>query len=228
MTSTGVEVKKKHGGRRRGAGRKPSGPKTAGAHRKRVALSPRHPVLATLRTVPDLPRLRQGCFYQAIRRVLARYLDGVEFRVVHISIQHNHLHLIVEAADEKALTRGMQSFAINAARAINEAWGRGGKVFAYRYHANHIKTRSYARNALSYVLNNWRHHREDYYLGIANEAKLDEYSSAISFVGWTKKYRVPPDHEPLPVSVPKTELLVSGWLSYGLIDCWECPGPHWR
>jgi REP element-mobilizing transposase RayT len=219
--------KNKHGGRRHGAGRKRSGPKTGGAHRKRPALSSQHPVQLTWRTVRDLPRLRQRCFYEALRRVLVRYLAGDDFRVVHISIQHNHLHLLVEAANAKALTQGAQSFAINAARAINAAWGRGGKVFAYRYHQSQIKTGRHARNALSYVLNNWRRHREDFFDGAARAAKLDEYSSAICFDGWTTKFRRPPDYEPLPVSPPRTQLLAVSWRLYGLIDWAERPGPLW-
>ena len=97
----------------------------------------------------------------------------------------------------------MQSFAINAAKAINRAWGRGGKVFAFRYGANPIKTRRYARNAISYVLNNWRRHREDFFDGAARAAKLDEYSSAISFDGWERTYKRPVDYDPLPVSAPR-------------------------
>ena len=216
-----------HGGRRLGAGRKRTGVKRGGPHRRRAALSPPHPVHVTLRTVRDLPRLRQRCFYEALRRVLVRYLDGKDFRVVHISIQHNHLHLLAEATNAKALSRGMQSFAINAARAINEAWGRGGKVFASRYSSSQIKTQRYARNALSYVLNNWRRHREDFFDGAARAAKLDEYSSAISFDGWTKTYRRPADYDPLPVSAPRTDLLAFGWRQHGLLDPFERPGPIW-
>jgi REP element-mobilizing transposase RayT len=184
-------------------------------------------VHVTLRTVRDHPRLRQRCYYEAIRRVLVRYLEGADFRIVHISIQSNHLHLIGEATSKRALTRGMQSFAINAARAINAAWGRGGKVLAYRYDSRQLKTRSYARNAIAYVLNNWRRHHEDFFDGAARAAKLDEYSSAISFDGWTRKFKRPPDHDPLPVSKPRTDLLMFGWRSCGLIEPEERPGPLW-
>jgi REP element-mobilizing transposase RayT len=40
--------------------------------------------------------------------IAASEKDG--FRVVHFSIQSNHLHLIVEATDEQSLSRGMQGF----------------------------------------------------------------------------------------------------------------------
>lgn len=176
-----------------------------------------------LRTRAGVPKLRQRRFYHAIRRVLRRYLGRLDFRVVHISIQRNHLHLIVEAANAHVLSRRMQSFAINAARAINAAAGRSGKVFAFRYKAKQITTREYARNAIAYVLNNWRRHRED----VGCTAKLDEYSSAISFTGWTVRrgWVVPPGYEPLPVSPPRTGLLQSAWLWRGLIDPFEIPGP---
>ena len=56
----------------------------------------------------------------------------------HTSIQHNHLHFLIEADDKKAFSHGMRSLAITAALAINDVCGRSGKVFAYRYHATSI------------------------------------------------------------------------------------------
>jgi REP element-mobilizing transposase RayT len=176
-------------------------------------------VHVVLRTTAWTQRLRCGAVYRALRRVLARYLGRTDFRVVHVSIQRNHLHLLVEAADRRALTRGMQSFAINAARAIQ----RGpGKVFAYRYHATQIKTAQYARNALAYVLNNWRRHRED----AQTVAKLDPYASGIAFGGWAQRtrFRMPEAYLPLPVSPPRTQLLVFDWQQFGRIDLYEQPG----
>jgi REP element-mobilizing transposase RayT len=160
-----------------------------------------------------------------VRRVLVRYLGRADFRIVHVSIQHNHLHLLVEAHDRRALTRGMQSFAINAARAIQR--GRGpGKVFAYRYHATQIKTPWHARHALAYVLNNWRRHREDVRSAKTLAAKLDPYASGVSFAGWAQRvrFRAPPGYEPLPVSSPATSLLRFDWQTFGLIGLAETPG----
>jgi REP element-mobilizing transposase RayT len=220
-------VERTHGGKREGAGRKPSPLRRHDPpHRARPELSHRHPVHVVLRTAEGVRRLRQGVMYRALRGVLHRYLGHQDFRVVHISIQHNHLHLLVEAADRRALTRRMQSFAINAARAINGTDGRHGKVFAYRYHATQIRTPRQARCALAYVLNNWRHHREDRVMGRAFEAALDPYSSGLSFTGWRgRRFRVPEGYTPLPVSPPATSLLQSRWTSFGRIDAFECPGP---
>src|SRR5690242_17078430 len=43
--------------------------------------------------------------------------------LVHFSVQSNHLHLIVEAADQSALSRAMQGLAIRLARRMNSASG---------------------------------------------------------------------------------------------------------
>jgi putative transposase len=214
----------KHGGARPGAGRKKS-VKRGGPHRARPALQACNPAHVVLRTRVGVPRLRQARMYRAIRRVLGRYVGRGEFRIAQVSIQHNHLHLIVEASDARALTRGMQSFAINAARAINVAWGRRGAVFAGRYHATQIRTARQMRNALVYVLNNWRRHREDIADVRCLRAQLDPYSTAVSFAGWTKRFAVPAGYVPLPVSEPRTALLRTGWRWHGRLDPWDVPGP---
>ena len=217
------EAKSTRGGARPNAGRKRSKETLKDPrHVTRPALEARHPVHAMLSTRGDVPRLRQRCMYVAIQRVLLRYVDDPSFRIVHISIQRNHLHLIAEASHKDALRHGMQSFAIRAARAINKACGRGGKVFKFRYKANQIRTRDYARNALNYVLNNWRRHRED----VSSNAMLDKYSSAVSFGGWIggTRWQLPAGDVPLPVSRPRTGLLKSGWQYTGLLDPWATPG----
>ena len=156
--STVNNDKPKRGGARPNAGRKKSAAfRFDPSHAARSELSFKHPVHVMLRTLSSVPRLRQRAGYEAVRRTLAHFIDGDDFRVVHISIQRNHLHLIVEAANKQALRRGMQRFAIRAARALNEGFDRAGKVFAFRYQAKQITSASYARNAISYVLKNASH-----------------------------------------------------------------------
>jgi REP element-mobilizing transposase RayT len=225
-SGTRLHPSAKHGGRRHGAGRKKQLAK-APNHVPRGDLDCRHPVHVGLRTVRGMPRLRQSHIYQVIRRVLALYLELDDFRVVHISIQRNHLHFIVEAADKNALSRRMQSFVIKLAKAINYELGRKGKVFAYRYSAKQIKSRRYARNAIAYVLNNWRRHHEDFYENAHSKIFLDEYSSAVAFDGWTIKFGKPTfEYESLPVSPARTWLLREGWKQHGRIDPFEVPAAH--
>jgi hypothetical protein len=145
----------------------------------------------------------------------------LEFRVVHASIQGTQLHFIVEAGDTDALMRGVQAFAISLARRINTACGRRGKVFT-RYHATAITNPRQARNTLAYVLNNWRHHRED-----SRGAAIDPYSTGYAFDGWREpRTWAAPDFEPLPAISPTTWLLRIGWRHYPLVSIHEVPADH--
>ena len=70
----------------------------------------------------------------------------------------NHIHLIVEAPDRKALTRGMQGLGVRIARALNRVMKRHGRVVSDRYHAHILKTPSEVKRARHYLLTNARHH----------------------------------------------------------------------
>jgi REP element-mobilizing transposase RayT len=214
------------GGAREGAGRKKTGRCLDVPHRTRPKISKHHPIHVVLRTRKDVPRLRRGPTYQAIRRALQHVLGEHAFRVVHMSIQHNHLHFLVEADDKKALRRGMSSLAITAARAINSVLGRKGRVFEYRYAGRPITSPRQMRNALSYVLNNWRRHHEDLRSPAAGRARIDPYSTAIHFAGWkeTARFAIPDGYEPLPSAEPETWLLRIGWQRHGPISVYEEPG----
>ena len=100
------------GGKRRGAGRKPSGRKTLGSRRRRPALTSRHPVAVTLHVREDVWNLRTKRSYKVIRRAFVAGCSRDGFRITQFSIQRSHLHLIAEARDETHLSRGMQGLPI--------------------------------------------------------------------------------------------------------------------
>ena len=195
-------------------------------HRKRPVHRKEHPVHVVLRTEESVGRLRCGPVYRAIGKVLAG-IEVEEFRVVHLSIQHNHLHLLVEAGSKAELSKGMQRFASAAARAINGVMERKGKVFRYRFHATEIKNPRQTRHVLSYILNNWRKHREDRRGERARAAHVDPYSSGVTFAGWQggKFEKLPEGYEPLPVASARTWLASEGWKRHGEIGLREVPGP---
>ncbi len=141
--------------------------------------------------------------------------ERVGFRLAHYSIQSNHLHLIVEALDRRALSRGMQGLTVRIARALNALWHRKGSVFADRYHARALRTPREVRNALVYLLHNARHH------GI-HVVGVDPYSSGVSFDGWKRNVGAPTRAAPLTRA--RTWLLNIGWRRHGLIGLDEKPG----
>ncbi len=218
------------GGRREGAGRKPKGAKAGAPHTPRAAQSWQRPVHITLRIVGGLPRLRRREGYRLARRALGLANRFAGVRICHLSIQGNHLHLIVEADDRAALTRAMRSFNVTFARNLNGTLGRCGRVLADRYHVVVLETPSQTRAAIAYVLGNWRRHGED--RGAPRRA-IDRFSSGPYFDGWT----VPapdflwwkdlpfPDDGPLPIRFPRSWLLKTGWRRGGALSPWHRPGP---
>src|SRR5262245_9740017 len=106
------------GGRRAGAGRK-RGANARDPHRTRPALEGRHPCHVTLKVRPGLPSLRTVKLVRELERTLAGARERGRFRLAHYSIQHDHVHLIVEATGKQALACGMKSLGSRLARAVN-------------------------------------------------------------------------------------------------------------
>lgn len=146
------------GGARAGAGRRPKGASSGVSHLRRPAHSRHHPVHVTLKIVRGVPSLRGHGLFGRVRTALALARERFGFRLVHFSVQRDHLHLIAEAADRRALSRGVQGLAIRVARAVNGWLDRRGRLFADRYHARALSTPRACSFALRYVLLNARKH----------------------------------------------------------------------
>jgi REP element-mobilizing transposase RayT len=231
-------------------GRPPKGKRAGAPHKPRPELKRRYPVHVVLRVVKAIGSLRKRHMYNALREATIavamrelNYKEDGAFRIVHISIQRDHVHLLVEADHKLALSRGMQSFQISAAKHLNRAVSvksvraelrtsaayrnamakrRRGTVFPDRFHQEIITTPKQARRALGYVLNNWRKHREDQH-AFAQGWRVDPYSTGVLFDGWKERadadvlmsYRE--TYLPLVVYLPKTWLLYEGWRRHGLL-----------
>jgi REP element-mobilizing transposase RayT len=199
------------GARRRGRPLKPGAGVT---HRARPKLSRSHPVHVTLRLLPGLNSLRRVRMFRALFSALSKARERNGMRICHYSVQSNHLHLIVEAGDKVALSRGIQGLAVRIARRVNRQMGRRGTVFRDRYHARALRTAWQVRIAVRYVLLNARKHsarnrmqnaiaaetraefetalREPYPIGPKHCPHIDPYSSALWLVGWNSHGRGPP------------------------------------
>jgi putative transposase len=171
-------------------------------------------VHATLRAVVGIPSLRLEPAFCDVSRALAECSRDV-FRVLHFSVQSDHLHLIVEADHGAALSRGIQGLAIRCARAINRAVGRRGRVWQQRYHTHALRTPREVRTALVYVLLNFRKHWRA-------APGIDPCSSGPWFDGWAHQPTLAP--APAPVRPPQTWLASIGWRRASeALDCRELP-----
>jgi REP element-mobilizing transposase RayT len=189
-------------------------------HTTRVDFKACHPLHVTLRLVERGSRVRS--VLRAVAEAMKVVSRREDCRIVHASIQDDHLHLTVEAASRQALSTGMQAFKTSAARRINRALGRRGRVFADRYHVEVVTTPTQTRAVLCYVLNNWRKHRADR----GAQTHADPFSTGMHFRGWSEPYAptIPPDV--LPYREPHTWLLREGWKKCRPISLYEVPGPR--
>ena len=165
------------------------------------------------------------CF--AIRRATER--DPGSFRILHFSVQYDHVHLVVEASNQRALSSGVASVSIRIARYVNELVRRHGRFWADRWHGRELGSPKAVRNALVYVLANFRKHERT-----KHKPGVDAFSSATRFDGWrgfahgnALPRAGPLYHDAMAryvvVSASETWLGGVGWRRTGLIGVGEAP-----
>jgi hypothetical protein len=171
----------------------------------------RCPSHVTLRAVADLPSLRSPRTFDAVVGAL-RSASSEGFRVLQFSVQKDHVHLLLEADTPTGFDRGVRGLVIRVAKAVNRALARQGCIWGDRFHSRILRTPREVRNALVYVLNNWRKH-------VHVAEGLDPCSSARWFGGWRNV--VPMDAS--PVAVARTWLARMGWRRHGELGLNEQP-----
>ena len=123
------------------------------------------------------------------------------------------------------------------ARGINRLQHRRGKVFAGRYGEHILKTPRETRNALVYVINNYRRHlAEESTIAPLRSNEVDPLSSGPHFDGWLSEpinsTRAGTAHSnrardgPLLCRPARTWLLTTGWRRHGEIEFDAIPGIH--
>ena len=125
------------------------------------------PLRVTLRSHPLFKKFK-SCLHRA--RVF-------NLHVTQFALLGNHLHMIVEAPNNRALTLGMRSLAGSFGKSIRSYAKGKGAVFAGRFHVNVLKTPRQYRNTLKYVLLNHSQHADLI-------PAPDQYSSGPKFRRW--------------------------------------------
>ena len=151
------------GGRRPNSGRKRIHSKGV-AHRVREKVIPRTPVHINFKYRAFIKN--KLCLRLLKRAIINARSHGL--RIIHFSLQSNHVHLIIEAENNEILTKGMRSLTITFAKGLNK-----GKVQMERYHLHVLKTIQETKNAIRYVLFNQQSHEKGTY------SKIDGYSSVM-------------------------------------------------
>ena len=201
------------GGARKGAGRKPKG---VVPHARRPEHVFRHPVHVTLRLARHVWNLRSQRGFAKIEEALRRTRARGLVRIVHYSVQHDHIHMIVEADDRSTLARGIKGFEVRLAWGLNELMRLKGRTFGDRYYARALRSPREVRRVLVYVINNRVHHKPE----LEGLGYVDPYSSGSWFDGWTRRPAMaesacrstgPPTHD------GTVWLLTTGWRRHRLL-----------
>jgi REP element-mobilizing transposase RayT len=175
-------------------------------------------VHVSVRVRSGLPSLRSESLF---RRILSRIGAAKEryFRILHFSVQSNHIHLLVEANDRGRLTQGMKGFAVRVAKGLNDLLETRGTVWADRYFARSLATLREVRNALVYVIRNRAKH--------AGDTAFDPCSSAAYLIdGWDPEMRPPAARgSPIdwPVASAQCWLVRTGWRRLGVLRASDVP-----
>ena len=180
-------------------------------------------VHVTLRVVEGVPSLRRHRPAALVEGVFRAERQGKGFRLVRYAIRSNHLHLVCEAEERQALSRGLKRLASRIARGLNRLLGRSGRYFRDRFHCCVIRNPRQARNLLAYVLLN--EHKDRAKQG-ARMGGIDTYSSGVFLDGWADSFARPlprewPAAEQTAVTAPKSWLLRVGWRRHGLVRTTE-------
>lgn len=149
------------GGRRPGSGRKRIHSKGV-AHRQREMVKMRNALHINFKYRTNI-RHKKGV-HLLKRAILNARKKGL--RIIHFSLQSNHIHLILEAQDNSILTRGMRSLTVTFAKGLGL-----GRVQIERYHLHVLKNLRETKNAVHYVLFNEQKHSR------LKKAYINQYSS---------------------------------------------------
>ncbi|MFL5785644.1 MAG: transposase [Bacteriovoracaceae bacterium] len=154
-------TKGKRGGKREGSGRKRIHSPGV-AHRARQKVTTRTPLhinfkyKTQIRNKDNLRLLKKA--------ILNSRRHGL--RIMHFSLQSNHVHLIVEAGNNELLTKGMRSLTVTMARGLKK-----GKVQLERFHLHVLRAPREIKNAIEYVCFNKQKHEK------ARYSVMDDYGS---------------------------------------------------
>src|SRR5256885_8498269 len=130
------------GGRREGAGRpRKDGLKGRGeAHLKRCALKKRFPVHVNWRIEREVWNLRAPRCASGLAKTLWSGGDRFGFRLVHYAILRDQIHLILEAEDRSALSKGKKGLGGRIPAVMNRIMKEDGRVINDRYYQHILKT----------------------------------------------------------------------------------------
>ena len=133
--------------------------------------------MSALHLTIKIEKNKAGLRSKAVLALLHRAIKRariVGLGIVHYTLEHDHIHMLVEAEDNVMLASGMQSFGICFSKGINKLKKGSGQVYKSRYHLRILKTPSEIKNVVSYILNNSVKHKASSFVNLYNSLVVSE------------------------------------------------------
>ena len=129
-------------------------------------LRPLHLTLKLIRADIQNKIILKGLRYAIMR---AR-LQGL--RIIHYSLEHDHVHLYAESDNNETLGRAMKALGVTLVKRINRHFKKSGSCYKTRYHLRILRSATEVKNVLNYILKNGIKHKR-------TKSLIDPYNSAI-------------------------------------------------
>lgn len=122
-------------------------------HTCRPHIRMKTPLHLTIKVRSNKADIQNKIILKALHRAIMRArIKGL--KVLHYALEYNHVHLLIEADNNKNLHKGMQAFGITIAKAINKFKRDKGAVYKHRYHFRQISSLRDFSNVLNYIFHN--------------------------------------------------------------------------
>lgn len=102
--------------------------------------------------------------------ILRARLQGL--KIIHYSLEHDHVHLYMECDDNEILGRSMKAFGVTLVKKMNKYFHKKGSAYKHRYRLRILKSASEVKNVINYILKNGMKHKR-------TNRVFDFYNSAI-------------------------------------------------
>jgi len=155
-------------------------------HHSRPHLLSGKPVHVTIKTDKNIiPNLRNKILYKEIRASFKRArLLGI--RIIHFTVQRDHIHFLIEAQNKKQLGQSMRALSISLTKRLSRVLAKKIKALKTRYHLHILKSLKEIKNVANYIQNNGKKHRvvlnKDFYSSHISPQDFDPTEPFLKFL----------------------------------------------
>jgi len=157
-------------------------------HTCRPLIKKSTPLHLTIKVRSNKADIQNKIILKALHRAIMRArIQGL--KVLHYALEYNHVHLLIEADNNKLLHKGMQAFGITIAKAINKFKSNKGTVYKHRYHFRQISSLRDFKNVMNYIFQNgMKHHSSgkliNFYNSVIREKRLSRLYPNVEKTLW--------------------------------------------